>query len=223
MRAVHFMKIDYVTARQQVYFLPILYGIAILMGVMQRSVLIACSYMLFIAVVFATSPFGSCAKKEVGFLVLLPSTVKDRVAGRFLFGLSYITMTVLVSGLFMAVYHLLGYSIASWMVAFCLLNLAIGIFLMTLEFLFLYLFGAGKFNGQHLTGIVRTLPGMAMFFLATYCLGRIEDVPATGGIDLAEIGGKLLGAGVGAVAASLVILCAAMILCVKVIEKRDYV
>lgn len=223
MRAVHFMKIDYVIGRRQVYFLPILYGVAIFMGVMQQSVLITCSYMFFIAVVFATSPFGSCAKKEVGFLVLLPSTVKDRVAGRFLFGLSYIAMTVLVSGLLIVVYHLLGYPIASWMVAFCLLNLAIGIFLMTLEFLFLYLFGAGKFNGQHLVGIVKTLPGMAMFFLATYCIGRMENMPAAGGIDLAEIGGKLLGAGVGAVAASLVILCAAMVLCVKVIEKRDYV
>lgn len=223
MRAVYFMKIDYVIARQQVYFLPILYGIAILMGVMQQSVLITCSYMLFIAVVFSTAPFGPCAKKEVGFLVLLPSTVRDRVAGRFLFGLSYIAMTVLVSGLFMVVYHLLGYSIASWMVAFCLLNVAIGIFLMTLEFLFLYLFGAGKFNGQYLTGVVRTLPGMAMFFLATYCLGGIEEVSATDGSEITEIGGKLLGAGAGAVAAALVILCAVMVLCVKVIEKRDYV
>lgn len=223
MRAVHFMKIDCVISRQQIYFLPIFYGIAIIMGVMQQSVLITCSYMLFIAVVFATSPFGPYAKKEVGFLVLLPSTVRDRVAGRFLFGLSYIAMTVLVSGLFMVVYHLLGYSIASWMVAFCLLNVAIGIFLMTLEFLFLYLFGAGKFNGQYLTGIVRTLPGMAMFFLATYCLGRVEEVSVVEGSELAQFGRKLLGAGAGAVAAALVLLCAAMVLCVKVIEKRDYV
>ncbi|MBD5492200.1 MAG: hypothetical protein HDR16_08825 [Lachnospiraceae bacterium] len=223
MRAVHFMKIDYAIVRQQVYFLPIFYGIAMIMGIMQKSVLITCSYMLFIAVVFATSPFGPCAKKEVGFLVLLPSTVKDRVAGRFLYGLSYIAMTFVVSGFFMVVYDLLGYPIASWMVAFCLLNLAIGIFLMTLEFLFLYLFGAGKFNGQYLAGIVRTLPGMVMFFLATYCLGKIEEVTAVDGNELAKIGGKLLGAGVGAVAATLVILCAAMVLCVKVIEKRDYV
>ena len=223
MRAVHFMKIDYVIGRQQVYFLPIFYGVAIIMGVMQQSVLITCSYMLFIAVVFSTIPFGPSAKKEVGFLVLLPSTVMDRVAGRFLFGLSYIAMTVLVSGLFMVVYDLLGYPIASWMVAFCLVNVAIGIFLMTLEFLFLYLFGAGKFNGQYLVGIVRTLPGMVMFFLATYCLGRIEEAPAADGSELALIGGKLLGAGVGAVAVSLIILCAAMVLCVKVIEKRDYV
>lgn len=223
MRAIQFMKIDYVIGRQQVYFLPLLYGIAVVMGVVQQSVLITCSYMLFIAVVFSTAPFGSSAKKEVGFLVMLPSTVKDRVAGRFLFGLSYIAMTVVVSGLFMAVYHLLGYPIASWMVAFCLLNVAIGIFLMTLEFLFLYLFGAGKFNGQHLVNFVKVLPGMGMFFLASYCLGKIEEVPAVDGIELAQIGGKLLGAGVGAVAAALVLLCAAMVLCVKAIEKRDYV
>lgn len=222
MKALQFMKIDYITVRKQSYFMPAFYGIAMLMGIIQESVMIAYAYMLFVAVVFASTPFSVSVKKNVGFLVLLPSTVKDRVAGRFLFGISYVASAVVCGALFMAVYVLLGHSVESWMAAIGLLNLAVGIFLMALEFLLMYLLGEGKFEGQNLAGIVRVLPGMAMFYFASYCIGRIDEAPAGGNL-LAGIGEKLLGAGVGAMFAALAILFATAAVCVKVIEKRDYV
>lgn len=222
MRAVHFMKIDYVTARQMMYLTPIFYGVAFLLGMHMESMTFAYAYMMFIALIFSTGPFGVSTKKEAGFLILLPSTVRDRVAGRFLFGISCIGASMVCCVLFTAVYHLLGHPATAWTVAAILVSLAVSVFLMTVEFLVFYLCGAGKFNGQYLSNIVRTLPGMAMFFLLSYAIGRVEDAQLDGAA-LLQIGERLLGVSVFAVAASLAILCAAMVLCVKVIEKRDYV
>lgn len=222
MRAIHFMKIDYITTRQTMYLTPIFYGVAFLLGLRLESMAVAYAYMMFIALIFSTGPFGVSTKKEVGFLILLPSTVRDRVAGRFLFGMSYMGATVACDLLFTAVDYLLGRPVTVWTVTAILLSLAIGVFLMTVEFLVFYLCGAGKFNGQYLSNIVRTLPGMAMFFLLSYVIGKVEDAQIEESA-LSQIGERLLGVSVFSVAAALIMLFAAAVFCVKVIEKRDYV
>ena len=89
MRAIHFMMIDYIKVKQQVYFMPLFLVIALLMWGQGYSILVPFSYMMFVAIIFSTAPFGACKKGDAGFLVLLPSTVMHRVMGRFLYGLSF--------------------------------------------------------------------------------------------------------------------------------------
>ena len=62
MRAIHFMKIDYVLTRKQMYFIPVFFVLACAVGrgvtESALSLLVTCSYMFFVASIFSTAPFG---------------------------------------------------------------------------------------------------------------------------------------------------------------------
>lgn len=227
MRALHFMKIDYILTRKQMYIVPAFFLLAIVVskGVSEdgMSLLVACSYMLFVASIFTTMPFGYCVGNNKGFLLLFPATVKDRVAGRFLYGLSFVGLLALLCGVLVGIYRMMGLEVPHWALAVGLCELAIGIALMALEFLFFYLFGEGKENWQYLNNIVRVAPGMAMFFAASYLIGEAEDAAVSGtGLELEAMTGELMRAGALAIAAALVLTAVAAAVCVKVIGKRDY-
>lgn len=227
MRAIHFMKIDYVLTRRQMYFMPVFFVLAWVVGkgVTEgaMSLLVMCSYTFFVASIFSTAPFGYCTGKNRGFLLLLPATVKERVAGRFLYGLSFVALLGVLCAALWGVYAMMGYELPLWTVALALCELAVGILMMALEFLFFYLFGEGKENWQYLSNIVRVVPGMVMFFAINAFVGEIQDMtPAGTGVDLEAFAGKFMQAGVAAIVASLLLTAAAAAVCVKVIEKRDY-
>lgn len=225
MKALHFMKIDYMLTRKNMYIVPLFFVLALIVGTGvgggEASLLIACSYMVFVSSVFSTAPFGYCAGKNRGFLLLLPATVKDRVAGRFLYGLSFVALLGLMCGVFMGVYKLMGYAVTRWMLAVALCELAVSVVIMALEFLFFYLFGEGKGNWQYPSNIVRVAPGMAVFFAMSYLVDELGDASDMGA-SLEMVSAKLIQAGVLAVAVSLLLTVAVGAACVKVIERRDY-
>ncbi|MCM1268306.1 MAG: ABC-2 transporter permease [Bacteroidales bacterium] len=227
MRALQFMKIDYVLTRKQLYIIPVFFVIALGVGSEMEekavSLLVASMYLLFIGSIFASTPFSYCTGKSKKFLLLFPATVKDRVIGRFLYGLSFMAALGLLCGAILGVNYLMGTETPRWMLAVCLCELAVGIVIMTLQFLFFYLFGEGKDNWQYLSNIVRVVPGMVVFFGMSHAIGAVRDTAAfdmTAGLE--TISGRLLQAGAAAVAASLVLMAAAAAVCVKAIEKRDY-
>lgn len=227
MKALHFMKIDYILTRKQLYSVLVFFLLALVMSKSMSegamAVLVACSYMLFVASIFATMPFAYCVGKSKSFLLLLPATVKDRVAGRFLYGLSFVVLLSLFCGVLVGVYTMMGVEIPLWTLAAGVCELAVVIVIMALEFLFFYLFGEGKENWQYLSNIVRVAPGMAMFFAASHLIDEAEDATVSGmGMELEDLAGKLMQVGVTAVIVSLLLTAVAAAVCVKVIEKRDY-
>lgn len=129
----------------------------------EMSVLAGCSYVMFVASIFSTTPFAYSGGKNRGFLLLFPATVMDRVAGRFLFGLSFVGILGLCCVAIFGICGMMGAEIPLWTIAAGLCELAIVIVLVTLQNLFFYLFGEGKDNWQYLNNLVRTAPGMAMF------------------------------------------------------------
>lgn len=185
------------------------------------GVMVSCCYMLFVATLFSTAPFGACHRKNAGFLLMLPGTVTERVTGRFLYGLSYIVMTVIICLAGMGVYGLLGHEITRLSVGLFLCNVALSIVIVALEYLISYLFGEGKNNWQYLGNIVRIAPGMGMFFLFMFIL-RKADEEAYAMDRLVFLTEKIMSAGLVALAAALLIMALAVFICVKVIEKRDY-
>lgn len=205
---------------------PLLFVLSLAVGIKvseaEMSLLIACSYMIFISSVLSTTVFAYCGGKNRGFLLLLPATVKDRVAGRFLYGLSYIALLAVLCVVLMGVYRLMGFEVTGWESAAVLWELAVGIVIMALEYLFFYLLGEGKGNWQFLSNIVRVVPGMAMFFAMSYLLAGLEDEAPGTVIALDSMRATLMQTGVMAVALSLILTAAAAAVCVKAIEKRDY-
>ena len=98
MKVISYMKIDYMLTRQQLRIMLPIAIVAVLVGkgMDGMGVMVSCCYMLFVATLFSTAPFGACHRKNTGFLLMLPGTVTERVTGRFLYGLSYIVMTVII-------------------------------------------------------------------------------------------------------------------------------
>lgn len=227
MRALYYTKIDYMLTRKQLRVVPFFFLLALLVSrsakLGEMSLLVASSYVLFVASIFSTAPFSYSGGKNRGFLLLLPATVKDRVAGRFLYGLSFVGLLGLCCGAIFGICGMMGVEIPRWTIAAELFELAVGIMLVTLQNLFFYLFGEGKDNWQYLNNFVRTAPGMVMFFGASYLAGDVSDAVAAGTLpDLETISEKMMQAGVIAVAAALLLTVIAAAVCAKVIGRRDY-
>lgn len=223
MRAINYMKVDYMLTRQQLRIMLPLVIVAILVGrgMGGVGVLVTCCYMLFVATLFSTASFGNCQRKNTGFLLMLPATVWERVAGRFLYGMTYIVMTVIICFAGMGIYSLFGYEITQMTIGLFLCNLALAIVIVAFEYLISYIFGEGKGNWQYLGNIVRIAPGMGMFFLFMFILGKADEEPYA--MDRLEfLTQKIVSTGMLALAAALLIMALAAVICVKVIERRDY-
>lgn len=219
MKAIHFMIIDYIKVKQQMYFMPMFIVIALVLWGNGFSILVPFSYMMFVSLILATAPFGTCKKEDAGFLVLLPSTAAHRVIGRFLYGMSFVGFAVVCSGIFIAFYQMMEKEIEAWTIAVSLYLLAFCLLMITVEFLILYLVGENL--APQLLGIVRVAPGMGSFFAMMYI---IDDVGAMWKVSMArDMGGEMTQIGAIAVAAALAIWVAAVVICVKVTAKRDYV
>ena len=223
MRAIQYMKVDYILTKQQQWILPIFAIVAVFMGREMEDMgpVVACSYLIFMGTIFSTTPFGICRRKNTGFLLMLPATVAERVVGRFLYGFSFIGMTALLSVICMGVSSLFGYEITSATVGLLLCNLALGLFIVALEYLISYIFGEGKNNWQYLGNVVRIAPGMGMFFLFMFIVERMdEETYVADRMDF--LSQKIVFIGALGLAAALLVMAAAIVVSVKVIEKRDY-
>lgn len=223
MRAIQYMKVDYLLTKQQQRILPILAIVAVIVGRTTGDMwtLVTCSYLIFIGTIFSTTPFGICHRKNTGFLLMLPATVAERVMGRFLYGLSFIVMTALFCVACMGVSSLFGDEITSVTVGLLLCNLALGLFIVTLEYLISYIFGEGKNNWQYLGNVVRIAPGMGMFFLFMFIVGKMDDeIYAADRMEF--LSQRIVSIGALGLVAALLFMAAAIVVSVKVIEKRDY-
>lgn len=230
MRALQFMKIDYIKTKQQAVFLPVFWLIAFAFGLGQGSMdsetalVSACTYLMFTVMLFATSPFGTCDRRDAGFLVLLPSTVADRVLGRFLYGFSLMAVSAAVMGIITLARRAMGLENPSWTQPVCLILFAGTILITVCEFLFFYLFGENK--GQQLLSIVRITPGMVFFFVINGLMKSVADssgeMPEGMPEALLWFLDHLSEAGLWGLAIAVIAAAGAVCLCIKVTAKRDY-
>lgn len=226
MRALYFTKIDFIKTKQQMLMTPVIMlvvGAIMLHGGGDRSsynVVTLFVYMLFIAIVFSTAPFGECRRKDAGFLILLPAGTRDRVVGRFLYGI-LLQACAAVFGVICAVgYRVLGYGSGPADLSVCLIGLSVGILLMSAQYVFFYLFGEN--SGTQLLNFARVIPGMCYFMGAVFVSNMIKEQPerVTGMMEAAI---NLLNIiSIISVAVALMALVAAITVCVKMTEKKDF-
>ena len=226
MKALKFMKIDYIKTKQQVLFMPVfLLLIAVIMmapdsDVPNYSAVMPFCYMIFMITIFSTTPFGSCRREETGFLQLLPATTWDKVAGRFLYGVSLIAVAIVFGIAAVGIYRILGFEISAMDIPLCMIVLAVGILIMTAEYIFLYLFGES--TSQSLLSIVRTVPGMCVFFVSANLSKEIRKDPEKMFQIMQVVGEHLMTVGWVSIAVAVAALIAASVFCAKVTDKKDY-
>ncbi len=230
MRALQFMKIDYIKTKQQAVMFPLFWLIAAIfasgsVGERPFPLITAFTYIMFVAVIFSTAPFGACTKKDAGFLVLLPSTVADRVVGRFLYAVSLLVSSLAVIGIMALACRLAGVSISGWTLISCPVILAVSVLTIALEFDFFYLFGENK--SAQILSLVRMIPGMAMFFVMNSVMDNlVREKPGGIAVYMAEVlnmsPAKMQAAGWACVAIAVAVFIGSILLCIKVTAKRDY-
>lgn len=225
MKALKFMKIDYIKTKQQVIFIPVfLLLIAAIMiapdsDVPNYSAVVPFCYMIFMMTIFSATPFGSCRKEETGFLQLLPATTWDRVAGRFLYGVSLMSIAIVFGIAAVEIYRILGFEMNAMDIPLCMIVLAVGILIMTAEYIFFYLFGEN--TSQNLLSIVRTVPGMCFFFVTANLSKEIKKDPEKMFQIMQVVGEHLKTIGWVSIAVAVAALIAASVFCAKVTDKKD--
>lgn len=226
MRAIQFAKIDYIKTKQQVLWILLMMPVVLLLMMRQSSdspvPLVVFCYALFMALIFSTTPFGSCQRQETGFLLLLPATTRDRVFGRFLYGLSIMAVAVLIGSVGMYLGEMISGAVieAEIIVSFCMGALAVCMILMALEYVILYLFGEQQ--SPNILGLIRMVPGFVFFFGSMGLIGGVKDDPAAFEALMEYIGGHLMLIGWCSVVSAFVLFAAAAMLCTAVTKKRDF-
>ncbi len=231
MRALQFMKIDYIKTKQQAVMFPLFWLIAAIfasgaVGERPFPLITAFTYIMLITVLFSTAPFGACTKRDAGFLVLLPSTVADRVVGRFLYAVSLIVSSLAIIGIMALVCRLAGVSISGWTLISCLVTFVVSVLTIALEFDFFYLFGENK--SAQILSLVRIIPGMVMFFVMNSVMDNlVREKPNGIAVYMAEVlmnmsPAKMQAAGWACVAIAAAVFIGSILLCIKVTAKRDY-
>lgn len=225
MRALYFTKIDFIKTKPQMIMAPFIMlfvGLIMLLSNADGSsfnVVTLFVYMLFIAIVFSTAPFGECRRKDVGFLMLLPAGTRDRVVGRFLYGILLQVIAASFGAICAVVYRVLGREGNPADLSVCLIGLSVGILLMSAQYVFFYLFGEN--SGTQLLNFARVIPGMCYFMGAVYVSNMLKEQPerVTGTMEAAV---NLLNIiSIISVVAALIVLVAAISLCIQMTEKRD--
>ncbi len=223
MKALYFAKIDYIKTRAQWYMMLSISVIVIVIMMLNSSSMVGqvnFMYGVFIAIVFSTNPFGACTRKDMGFQQLLPATTFQRVAGRFLFGM-FLLLTGIGIGLAgTAVYCVLTGKAEFVSLPMCLLTFAVGVVIITVQYIFFYLVGESK--GAQLLSLVRVAPSMCFFFISMKLIGEIQKNPAAAFALLEKVGGNLDAIGWGGAVMALIVMMAGILLCTRATAKKDY-
>ena len=224
-KALYFTKIDYIRVKQQLLLFPA--GLALMVAIMLfedisgYNMIIPFLYELFFAIVSCSAPFGTCRREDAGFLMLLPATTRDRVVGRFLYGISLMLYAAAFGAIAMiGSVMVLGYRYSSIELVICLIGFSVGILIMTVEYVFLYLFGENQ--GQQIINFIRVIPGMCYFFVGINLVGRLTAHPEQAANAIMFIISHLETIAIVGIVATLIVLVAAITLCVKMTEKKDY-
>ena len=224
MKALYFTKIDHIRAKQQLLLFPV--GFALMIAIMLFEHIDGWNtttlfiYELFFAIVSCTAPFGTCRREDAGFLLLLPATTRDRIVGRFLYGISLMLFAAAIGGIAMIGNMALGYRYSPIELAVCLIGFSVGILIMTVEYVFLYLFGENQ--GPQILNFIRVIPGMCYFFVGINLTGRLTAHPEQAADAIVFIINHLETIGIVAIGAVAIVLVVAITLCVKVTENKDY-
>ena len=223
MKALYFAKIDYMKTRTQWYMMLSISVIVIVIMMLNSSSMVGqvnFMYGVFIAIVFSTNPFGACSRKDMGFQQLLPATTFQRVAGRFLFGM-FLLLTGIGIGLAgTAVYCVLTGKAEFVSLPMCLLTFAVGVVIITVQYIFFYLVGESR--GAQLLSLVRVLPSMCFFFVSMKVIGEIQKNPAEAFALLEKVGGNLDAIGWGGAVMALIVMMAGIVFCTRATAKKDY-
>jgi hypothetical protein len=220
MRVFSFFKTDCIMLMFQRKILALLIIITILLSVMQENPYWGPLYMGFAGILLSTIPFGIKQKSDTGFLLMLPGTDRERVMGRFFFGIVLLFLCLLVGEMISLITIARGDNSLKKEFIMLVSFLAAGMIFVSLEYTILYLIG--EIKSRQFMSIISMLPGFLFFFLGEWVFSS-ED----GGLErlyryfLWISSHRVLSVGILFCFAALV-FAAGIFISVQAVKKRDF-
>ncbi len=152
-------------------------ALAFVLSLKMDSPYFAVLYMVFDAMVFTTVPFSQDQLSEAGFINMLPGTIRNRVAGRYLFAMSMLLIGTVLGVVIIAIDTLIIKVDTTYAFAVCTAFAGVGMMLCSLQYILFYAIGKGK--SAQATNIVRIIPSFLMFFGVSYLVDWVQDHPQT--------------------------------------------
>jgi len=177
MKAFQFAKVDWkITKSYSGRMTLILIAAAFLLYFVTDNFVMGIMYLYFGALITSTIPFSIREDSESGFLLMLPSKVMDRVAGRFLYG-NLIIVAAAVLGMGIAVItSLVNHDTISFSFTMIYLMVGFSFCLIVSGFQSLILYLAGEIKSRQTLQWLRMLPGFIFFFGGSALINILQDI-----------------------------------------------
>lgn len=175
MDAIRFMKMDFLKMKTQAKIM-IIVVIAVLFFVnkaMSDVIGIWSSmYMVFMGIILSTTPFAIDSAVADGFIKMLPASAKQRVLGRFLFGVVFLTVCAVCGSLTVIPYILDGGITIGYILPKVIIFLSVGLCINAIQYVFMYFF---EFKNQQYLALIRMVPGFIFFFGGSFIMEAVGE------------------------------------------------
>lgn len=170
MKAIKFTYVDILKSKSQLYLVILLLGV-IGPWMTFNNPLLGIYYTSFGALVIGIQPFMQEQTAETGFINMLPGIRKNRVAGRYLYGLFLQIISLVFLGVSLTVYTNF-HKAPVYMIGGVLISFGVSLLFCSLQYMLFY--ALGKMKSQQVASIVMMLPGFLMFFGVSYATEYIS-------------------------------------------------
>ena len=171
--ALKFMKIDYTMSKSQNKIFLLFIVVAFILAINSNNPLFVSVYLTFGALILSTAPFSLENYYNMAFVNLLPSSVRSRITGRFMFASLYLLVSLVCAEVscFLMMSKELTVEIRT-LFFFPLFMIGIALVFITIQYVLLYAIGIGK--KQQYMRLVCMVPGFILFGASSGLTEEIE-------------------------------------------------
>lgn len=190
---IGYIENDYMNIKRGIWFTCIIFTIVSAVFSIKSGCVAAVGYMLFGALVLASTVFTAVPVQTVSFSALAPGSTWQKVVGRY-FGCLLIMILSVCLGLAAAgAVKLLGFSEGETDLRVLTALIGIGLFFLAVQNVMLYL--CIPILGMQFANIARMVPGFVMFFL----MMQEKSLKVISGIAAMSVYPELILLGIGIV------------------------
>lgn len=188
-RSIQFTKLDYRVMKTQNKTLALFVVLALILSVTSTPGF-AGIYMLFVMMILATTPFSMDYYYQNGFVALLPAKVRNRVSGRYLFGISYLLIGLILGETITAASSIVSNEkLSAFFLIYPVVLFFIAAIFLAMQYTLLYALGKEK---QSYMKFITMVPGFIIFFAGSAVGEKIEKINMTGEMIYGVIAGTVV-------------------------------
>lgn len=218
MKIINMLKIDLRRTRPQLMLFLLFIAIGGLLSFTTGDGSFGIVYLCFVAVILSTMPFPVQEKANVGFLNMLPATTRQRVMGRYLYGILLLMVGLVCGIVILIVAKVAQHNQTPYQMLIVCAMLGFSFFTIGVQYTLLY--ALGNVRSKQVLSFVRMIPGFILFFGA---MGIVNGI--TSGETIDEVGQLLVRnermIGLSILTAGVITLLIFIEISVKIVKAKD--